>query len=602
MYISACVIVKNEEKNIKRWYNSVKDCSDEQIVVDTGSTDGTIAILKTLPVKLYYYKWQDDFAAAKNFAINKAEGNWIIFLDADEYFADGIDLRNSLLMLDKQNVDALLCRMINIDMDDGNTEISRFMQLRIFRNDRDIRYTGEIHEQLVKNGNKLRLLEQKEIIIYHTGYSNQRYLNKIKRNLKILQENIKKSGENIYYYRYLGDCYYALENYTEAVKYYKRHIESQLYSLNNENDIYFNLIDSMIKQKYISQDILNIIKKANDLFPDQPEFIAQHAALNFSDRHYNTAKKFFLQALELYKKNQDLSSDNFTALLPEVYRYLAQIYIYEKKIAKAYLFLNKALLLNRYNYKALQLMGIILQKFSYEYSVNCLSKYYDETIRDILFLSDQFFYIGTKNLFVHYNKVLFDKFGIYSEKWRLWKIVMNESKNDVFEKLLLQTVEKIQLLVTSLLFLGDLPDKYHNVLPRGIWQCLSAYYGKIELTEENFDSYITLLPVVARRTDKNIQQKYFFLGTRFSLNKRAKIFDELCRLEKWQSAGKFLSDDMRQYFGNDMNYVIKMAKIAYYNNDLVKAEKYFEILLQNNYNSAEVKSYLMWIKDRRNSE
>lgn len=86
MKISACVIVKNEEKNIGQWLNNMRQIADEIVVVDTGSTDNTINILENANITPYHFTWCNDFAAAKNYAIQQATGDWIVFLDADEYF------------------------------------------------------------------------------------------------------------------------------------------------------------------------------------------------------------------------------------------------------------------------------------------------------------------------------------------------------------------------------------------------------------------------------------------------------------------------------------------------------------------------------------
>ena len=88
MKISACYIVKNEENVIQRSIDSLMDAVDEIILVDTGSTDQTIEVAKKYPkVNTYSYTWKNDFAAARNVAIEKASGDWIVFLDADELFA-----------------------------------------------------------------------------------------------------------------------------------------------------------------------------------------------------------------------------------------------------------------------------------------------------------------------------------------------------------------------------------------------------------------------------------------------------------------------------------------------------------------------------------
>lgn len=84
--LSQCMIVKNEEKNIQRALSWGKDIMWEQIVVDTGSTDRTVELAREMGAKIYHFSWIDDFSAAKNYAIEQAEGDWIVFLDADEYF------------------------------------------------------------------------------------------------------------------------------------------------------------------------------------------------------------------------------------------------------------------------------------------------------------------------------------------------------------------------------------------------------------------------------------------------------------------------------------------------------------------------------------
>ena len=83
--ISQCMIVKNEERNIERALSWGKAIMWEQVVVDTGSIDRTVELAEKLGAKVFYFPWKDDFSAAKNFAVEQAKGEWIAFLDADEY-------------------------------------------------------------------------------------------------------------------------------------------------------------------------------------------------------------------------------------------------------------------------------------------------------------------------------------------------------------------------------------------------------------------------------------------------------------------------------------------------------------------------------------
>lgn len=77
--LSQALIVKNEEANIERALSWGRSFLDEQIVVDTGSTDRTVEIAKRCGAAVYHFDWVNDFSAAKNFALEKCTGDWIFF-------------------------------------------------------------------------------------------------------------------------------------------------------------------------------------------------------------------------------------------------------------------------------------------------------------------------------------------------------------------------------------------------------------------------------------------------------------------------------------------------------------------------------------------
>ena len=82
--ISLCMIVKNEEKILRRCLDSIKGLMDEIIIVDTGSTDNTRKIAEQYTEKVYDFEWIHDFSAARNFAFSKASCDYIYSADADE--------------------------------------------------------------------------------------------------------------------------------------------------------------------------------------------------------------------------------------------------------------------------------------------------------------------------------------------------------------------------------------------------------------------------------------------------------------------------------------------------------------------------------------
>jgi glycosyltransferase involved in cell wall biosynthesis len=82
--ISLCMIVKNEEKTLAKCLFSVKGLVDEIIVVDTGSSDHTKEIAYIFGASVYDFAWNDNFSDARNVSLSKANGAWILILDADE--------------------------------------------------------------------------------------------------------------------------------------------------------------------------------------------------------------------------------------------------------------------------------------------------------------------------------------------------------------------------------------------------------------------------------------------------------------------------------------------------------------------------------------
>ncbi|MBR4695235.1 MAG: glycosyltransferase family 2 protein [Selenomonadaceae bacterium] len=171
--ISACVITKNEEKNIQQWLDCVKEFSDEIIVVDTGSEDRTVELAKAGGAAVYHFDWCNDFSAAKNYALDQATGDWIVFLDADEYFGDSIKakFRATLeLIHGNQTILGIDSLLYNIDADHNNEIKSTANQKRIFRNMKQLRYQGRIHEYLAYSGKKaMGFAYSEKFAIYHTG-------------------------------------------------------------------------------------------------------------------------------------------------------------------------------------------------------------------------------------------------------------------------------------------------------------------------------------------------------------------------------------------------------------------------------------------------
>lgn len=83
MTISVTLICKNEEENLKRLLPTLT-FADEIVVVDTGSCDGTVTVARRYTDNVYFYSWRDNFASARNYAVKKANCDYVMWLDADD--------------------------------------------------------------------------------------------------------------------------------------------------------------------------------------------------------------------------------------------------------------------------------------------------------------------------------------------------------------------------------------------------------------------------------------------------------------------------------------------------------------------------------------
>ncbi len=284
--VSQCMIVKNEEKNIRQALSWGKEMMWEQIVVDTGSSDRTVAIAEELGAKVFTYEWTDNFAAAKNYAISQAKGDWIALLDADEYITkeDVRKIQKVLPELEEKGFDALSTGIQNLN-DEGQV-FSSGTQIRFFRNDPDIRYRRRIHEQLESvSGRKLRIGDAtSELSIFHTGYQKKALEGKEKngRNRKLLLAELEESPDDYEIMGYMGDDFLADGEKETAEAWYRRAIQN-LPSLIEDYDqrtavTFTEFLRLLMEKEELTGDevcfkeITKTYAKAVLLLPKEPDF------------------------------------------------------------------------------------------------------------------------------------------------------------------------------------------------------------------------------------------------------------------------------------------------------------------------------------------
>lgn len=215
--ISCCMIVKNEEDNLSRCLKTVSDFADEIVIVDTGSVDDTKRIASKFTDKIYDLKWEEEdglgnFARARNYSVDKATGDFIFWIDADEQLENGSaifkfitsDYYDGLLLKQKQCMSKQSHEMgINVDV----------MHDRLFKRGQ-IRFTGVVHEYPSKNDHDFlgdKMFWQDYAWILHYGLANQNTLKKksIGRNAELIYKNVRVYPDKIFAKHYIIVDYWS---------------------------------------------------------------------------------------------------------------------------------------------------------------------------------------------------------------------------------------------------------------------------------------------------------------------------------------------------------------------------------------------------------
>ncbi len=340
--ISQCMIVKNEEENIRKALSWGRDIMWEQIVVDTGSTDRTVEIAKEMGATVYFFSWIDDFAAAKNFACEQAKGDWIAFLDADEYM-DSENVKRLSALLTKIHTKRLPYQVVVtnwFNVDENGQVCTGGNQIRFFRNRCGIRYRGRIHEHLV---NEKKILTPAEVLnacdsltIFHTGYIERAMATgeKQERNRRLILKELEEHPNDHVMLGNLADTYRAGKEYEKAIFWYEKAAEAI-----TPADLTRKMLDSRISETLSSllfllcsekkdiHHILDIYEKAIQYVPEESDFDYILGRYLAGEKEYEQAAFHLERALELMNTYGNLCYGSLlTGNLMRAQEYLATCY------------------------------------------------------------------------------------------------------------------------------------------------------------------------------------------------------------------------------------------------------------------------------------
>jgi glycosyltransferase involved in cell wall biosynthesis len=193
--VSLTMIVRNEAENLPRALRSARGLFDETIVVDTGSTDRTRDIAREHGAKVFDFPWVDDFAAARNAALDHATGDYVMWLDADDV----------ILPASRDKLSGLFKRLRGA----GPAGYMMFTRIsptvavghvRLFPIRPDIRWTYRVHESIHAALAKAGIpVSDSDVRLLHTGYDDPDLLAaKTRRNCRLMVMELDELRDDAY--------------------------------------------------------------------------------------------------------------------------------------------------------------------------------------------------------------------------------------------------------------------------------------------------------------------------------------------------------------------------------------------------------------------
>jgi glycosyltransferase involved in cell wall biosynthesis len=227
--LSLCIIVKNEAKTLPTLFKSIVEHVDQVVVTDTGSTDNTKEVCEKWcgeKLKWTEYDWTDDFSAARTYNFSEADGDWIVWADADDEIIDGQFLKTNIEKAEKHGVNAILFPYHYVVDEHGNTKVLQ-MRERLIKNNGTYTWIGRLHEAMLPVSKIAKAIRLQDVQWFHRT-NEERILESTQRNVRILElaieEEIKADAVDPRTLYNLGNSYFTIDEYVKAIGCYQKYI------------------------------------------------------------------------------------------------------------------------------------------------------------------------------------------------------------------------------------------------------------------------------------------------------------------------------------------------------------------------------------------
>lgn len=299
--LSLCMIIRNEEVCLEDCLRSVRDAVDEIIIVDTGSTDQSIALAENWGATVYQHPWESDFAMARNQSISYAQGDWILIMDADERLNS---LAQDWLIQFKKQAQTPVRYLVQIvNLDESQQAISCYFMQRLFPNFKGLRFVSAIHENIIDDTQQIPCLVLDLPFYEHLGLQDvhQQRQQKLARNLTILLGECRKYPQDPHLLYHLGNAYRNVGLINQAIYSFQSVLQLRLAKTNPDHPMFAQALAELIEaQLFINRPDQAIRVAENESFKIYPPSYWYYLGKAYrQQRKLTQARRCFESALML---------------------------------------------------------------------------------------------------------------------------------------------------------------------------------------------------------------------------------------------------------------------------------------------------------------
>jgi glycosyltransferase involved in cell wall biosynthesis len=299
--LSACLIVRNNERTIRACITSLKPWVDEIVVVDTGSTDRTAEICRELGCRVYHMTWPDSFSAARNQSLKYARGLWVFVMDSDDEIdeVNGRLLRQLVLTAPPglmAYVGRVLCPGAGSD---GHLDVTAVTQVKLFRNRPDLRFEFRIHEQILPSIRRAQdAIAFSDLFVVHAGADRtpEGYRRKLRRDVRLLKMELAERPGCPFSLFNLGMTYSDAKKYRRGVSWLRQCIAASEPGDSHLRKTYALLASSLFQLgRY--DEAAEAIRRGRELYPQDTELLFREGLLFQEQGRFRFAARSYQAAL-----------------------------------------------------------------------------------------------------------------------------------------------------------------------------------------------------------------------------------------------------------------------------------------------------------------